>query len=84
MARNPEQPASAGAPAEGLVNEHEAARRLGMKVSTLRRWRWQGIGPIFCRIGAAVRYDPRDLNTFIEASRRCSTSVDRLVSDPYA
>lgn len=60
---------------EGLINEHEAARRLGLKVSTLRRWRWQGIGPIFCRIGAAVRYDPRDLVDFIEAGRRTSTSA---------
>lgn len=64
-------------PAEGLVNEHEAARRLGMKVSTLRRWRWQGIGPVFCRIGAAVRYDPRDLVAFIAAGRRASTSADQ-------
>lgn len=61
--------------AEGLINEHEAARRLGLKVSTLRRWRWQGIGPTFCRIGAAVRYDPRDLAAFIEAGRRASTSA---------
>lgn len=60
---------------EGLINEHEAARRLGLKVSTLRRWRWQGIGPIFYRIGAAVRYDPRDLADFIEAGRRASTSA---------
>lgn len=60
---------------EGLINEHEAARRLGLKVSTLRRWRWQGIGPIFCRIGAAVRYDPRDLADFIDAGRRASTSA---------
>lgn len=64
-------------PAEGLVNEHEAARRLGMKVSTLRRWRWQGIGPVFCRIGAAVRYDPSDLDAFITAGRRASTSANQ-------
>lgn len=60
---------------EGLINEHEAARRLGLKVSTLRRWRWEGRGPTFYRIGAAVRYDPRDLAAFIEAGRRASTSA---------
>ena len=75
MVTNTDKPANPDQPAEGLINEHEAARRLGLKVSTLRRWRWQGIGPIFCRIGAAVRYDPRDLVDFIEAGRRASTSA---------
>lgn len=60
-----------------LVNEYEAARRLGLKVSTMRRWRWQGIGPVFCRIGAAIRYDPCDLDAFIAAGRRASTSADQ-------
>lgn len=75
MATNSDTAASSERSAEGLVNEHEAARRLGLKVSTLRRWRWQGCGPTFCRIGAAVRYDPRELAAFIEAGRRTSTSA---------
>ncbi len=57
-----------------LVDEHEAARRLCLRVSTLRRWRWSGKGVRFCKIGAAVRYDPADLEAFIEAGRRRSTS----------
>jgi hypothetical protein len=58
----------------GLINEHAAAGWLGLKVSTLRRWRWSGDGPAFVKIGASVRYDPADLAAFINAGRRTSTS----------
>ena len=44
-------------PNTGLLNEHEAAQVLGLKVATLRRWRWAGKPPRFLKIGAAVRYD---------------------------
>ena len=57
-----------------LLTETEAARSLGLKVATLRRWRWAGKPPVYRKIGGAVRYDPSDLTTFIEASRRKSTS----------
>jgi hypothetical protein len=57
-----------------LVRESEAARLLGLKVATLRRWRWVGKGPPFRKIGAAVRYHLDDLSAFIQASLRGSTS----------
>ena len=63
-----------GAPQNRLLNEHEAAYALGLKVATLRRWRWAGKPPRFLKIGAAVRYDPEELADFIEAGRRTSTS----------
>jgi hypothetical protein len=57
-----------------LLNENEAAHMLGLKTTTLRRWRWAGKGPPYRKIGGAVRYDPVDLAVFVEAARRCSTS----------
>ncbi len=57
-----------------LLNEHEAAHILGLKVATLRRWRWAGKPPRFLKIGSAVRYDPQVLAEFIEAARRTSTT----------
>lgn len=59
---------------EPLINEFEAAKILGLKVATLRRWRWAGEPPPFLKIGNAVRYDPAELSAFIEAARRTMTS----------
>ena len=61
-------------PNTGLLNEHEAAQALGLKVATLRRWRWAGKPPRFLKIGAAVRYDPVELAALIEGARRTSTT----------
>ena len=52
-----------------LIDEHEAARMLGLSVKTLRRWRWAGRPPHFFKIGSAVRYDPEALLDFIEMWR---------------
>jgi predicted site-specific integrase-resolvase len=57
-----------------LVNETEAARMLGISVKTMRRWRWAGQGPVFTKLGGAVRYGMGDLEAFIEAGRRQSTA----------
>ena len=64
-----------------LLNEHEAAHVLGLKVATLRRWRWAGKPPRFLKIGAAVRYDPVELTGLIEAARRSSTSDSGPAAD---
>ena len=57
-----------------LMTESDAAEYLRVKVATLRRWRWAGSGVPFVKIGGCVRYDAQDLDTFIEAGRRTSTS----------
>ena len=58
-----------------LLREAEAAAILNVKVATLRRWRWAGKPELtFTKIGAAVRYDPRDVEALIQAGRRTSTS----------
>ena len=58
-----------------LLREQQAAELLNIEVATLRRWRWAGKPPRFLKIGGAVRYDPSDLDAFIEAGRRTSTSA---------
>ena len=45
-------------------NDVEAARILGMKPSTLRRWRSQGIGPVYRKIGRNVQYTQADLQKY--------------------
>ena len=57
-----------------LLKEKATAECLGIEEATLRRWRWEGKGPRFAKIGAAVRYDPDDIDDFITASKRESTT----------
>ena len=57
-----------------LLREAEAARRLGTSVRTLQKWRCNGKGPRFVRLSRAVRYDPADLDAWLEAGKRRSTS----------
>ena len=57
-----------------LIDEYEAAGRLGIAVATLRRWRWARQGPAWVKVGAAVRYAPEDLSAFITAGRQSPSS----------
>lgn len=58
-----------------LIKDTEAANRLGLEVTTLRRWRWAGKGPAFVKVGSAVRYDPAIIQQFIDDNRHASTSA---------
>lgn len=57
-----------------LMDEQAAANVLAIKVSTLRKWRVEGKGPAFLKIGAAVRYMPSDIADFIDAARHSNTA----------
>lgn len=52
----------------------EAARRLGIRETTLANLRWLGKGPRFVKIGARVRYRLCDLEDFLQEQTRVSTS----------
>jgi len=54
--------------------ERDASERLDVSVRTLQKWRLQGSGPRFVKLGRSVRYDAGDIEQYIEAARRCSTS----------
>lgn len=58
-----------------LVREADAAKILGVRVRTMADWRLRGEGPPHIRLtGRCVRYDMRDLESFVAARRRKSTS----------
>ena len=57
-----------------LLTEQVASALLGLSVRTLQKWRLQGNGPRFLKLGSAVRYDPDDLEEYMERARRHSTS----------
>jgi predicted DNA-binding transcriptional regulator AlpA len=58
---------------EGLT-EPEAAIRLGLKVATLRAWRHRARGPVFVRLGRAIRYLTSDIDEFLRANRHPADS----------
>jgi excisionase family DNA binding protein len=43
-----------------IRSEQEAAKQLGISVRTLQRWRRQGGGPKFCRLGVRRLGYPED------------------------
>lgn len=57
-----------------LMTPQQAADYLGVAKHTLARWRVEGGGPPFLKLGGPVRYDVSDLDTWIDARRRGSTS----------
>jgi predicted DNA-binding transcriptional regulator AlpA len=57
-----------------LLTEREASFALCLSVRTLQKWRLQGRGPDFVKLGNAVRYSPTDLDRYIARAKRRSTS----------
>jgi hypothetical protein len=58
-----------------LVTTPAAAEYLGnLKPNTLEIWRIQGTGPAYKKIGRLVRYSLEDLDQYIAAQSRTSTS----------
>lgn len=51
-----------------LLTVQEAAHYLAVSVSTLYGWVWQRRVP-FVKIGRALRFDSRDLESFVEANK---------------
>jgi predicted DNA-binding transcriptional regulator AlpA len=66
---------------ERLLHERDAADILGVSISRLQRWRWEGRGPTFVRVGGtrgrAVRYRHSDLLQWIEANVITAATMPR-------
>jgi predicted DNA-binding transcriptional regulator AlpA len=57
--------------AESLIDEHRLAEILGVSTSTLAKWRHDGDGPAFIRVGSkSARYAMPDVRKWIEEHRR--------------
>ena len=57
-----------------MLNTKEAAAIVGCAPITLAKLRCSGGGPVFLKIGRAVRYAPADLEEWLATKRRASTS----------
>ena len=75
----PGPPGAAGGPAPAprltmLLTENEVAALLHVTVKALQGWRYRGGGPRFVKVGRCVRYRMEDLQCFVQAALRTSTS----------
>jgi hypothetical protein len=57
------------------LDESELAARWGLSVKTLRRWRQEQLGPVFCKLGSRVTYLIFEVESFERRVSRYSTSV---------
>jgi predicted DNA-binding transcriptional regulator AlpA len=62
------------------LNTKRAAHYVGLSESLLEKRRCNGEGPIYSQIGKAVRYLVSDLDAWMQANRRKSTSDIREVA----
>ena len=46
------------------LNQKELARRWGLSIRTLERWRVEGRGPRFCKLGHKVSYPLREIEAY--------------------
>lgn len=52
-----------------LLDETAAAAILRLQPKTLCRWRWEGRGSAYVKIGRAIRYRSADLDSFVQRNR---------------
>jgi excisionase family DNA binding protein len=60
-----------------LLTTRQAAERCSLSPRTLEKLRVSGGGPHYLRLGGSVRYQLEDLDSWIESSRRRTTSDDQ-------
>lgn len=59
-----------------MLRTRQAAAYTGMAKSTLEKLRCNGGGAPFIRVGRVVLYDPDDLDTWLAAHKRRTTTDD--------
>jgi len=57
---------------QGVLDERQLTKMLGVSVATIRRWRLLRRGPAFLKFFGCVRYDPRDVAVWLASTRRAS------------
>lgn len=55
---------------DGLMDPRTTAAFLAVSVLSLADWRCKGTGPVFLKLGSAVRYRRSDLEAWLESCTR--------------
>ena len=59
------------------MTEVEISERLNVSLASLRRWRLEGRGPRFVKVGSLVRYRPEDLDEWLANLPADGTNLSR-------
>ena len=62
------------------ISQNELAKRWQVSESTLERWRYEGIGPVFLKLRGKVRYRDSDILAF-EAQALQASTRQRSIAD---
>ena len=62
-------------PTRQMLRTEGAASYVGLSISTMNKLRLTGGGPQYCKLSRTVVYHPEDLDAWLNANRRRSTSV---------
>ncbi len=62
------------------ISQNELAKRWQVSESTLERWRYEGIGPVFMKLRGKVRYRDSDILAFEARALQASTR-QRSIAD---
>lgn len=49
-----------------FLSTKEAAKKIGVHLSTLANWRMNNQGPVYIKVGWGIIYDPVDIDIFIK------------------
>lgn len=66
------------------LNQDAAGAFLGLSARTLERFRVDGRGPNYLKLGRRVAYRREDLTAWADSQRRSSTSDRRAESAPHS
>jgi hypothetical protein len=71
----PSRPSGPSGPNQTRIalDEFELACRWGLSVKTLRRWRQEQLGPIYCKLGRRVTYLLHEIEAFERRVSRYSS-----------
>jgi excisionase family DNA binding protein len=65
-----------------LMTEVELSERLNVSLASLRRWRLEGRGPRFVKVGSLVRYRPEDLDEWLASLPAGGANLRRQMRVP--
>lgn len=57
-----------------LLSDRQVAEVMGIPAKTLQGFRYKGGGPKFIKVGRSVRYRAADVEAWLEANTKTSTS----------